>query len=112
MRKLKWQIYTDFDEFRFDENLSDINCGVYIIWSNSRDSITLLYTGQGDIKQRLYHHNSQTDFGEYFPLSVAWANTFEMNGIERFLYNTLKPKITKASPRAIPIPVNLPACLN
>lgn len=112
MRKLNWRTYQDFDEFRFDENLSNINFGVYIIWSNSQKGITILYTGQGDIKQRLYCHNSQTDWGDYFPLSAAWANTFDVNGIERFLYNTLNPEITKASPRATPIPVNLPPCLN
>lgn len=112
MLKLKWQIYKDYDEFRFDRSLSDINFGVYTIWSNSGENITPLYTGQGNIKQRLYYHNSQTDFGDHFPLSVAWADTFDMNGIERFLYNTLNPKITKSSPRVTPIPVNLPTYLN
>ena len=71
MRKLKWRIYKDFDEFRFDKNLSNINCGVYVIWSYVQDSIKILYTGQDDIKNRLYCHNSQTDWGDYFPLSAA-----------------------------------------
>ena len=35
-----------------------------------------------------------------------------MNGIERFLYDTLDPEISKAAPRSIPIPVNLPPSLN
>lgn len=112
MINLKWRTYKNFDEFRFDENLSHINYGVYIIWSDSEKGLTILNTGQGDIKQRLYYHNSQTDFGDHFPLSVAWANTFDVNGIERFLYNILNPEITKAAPRVIPIPVNLPHCLN
>ena len=111
-RNLGWQEYQHLDDFRHDRKLSHLSFGVYIIWTYVQERIKILYTGQGDIKNRFYYHNSQTDWGDHFPLSAAWANTFDMNGIERFLYNTLDPDISKAAPRATPIPVNLPPSLN
>ncbi|MCY3549554.1 MAG: hypothetical protein OXH39_03765 [Candidatus Poribacteria bacterium] len=109
---LNWKEYQHLDDFRHDRKLSDIDSGVYIIWTYVQNSIKILYTGQGDIKNRFYCHNSQTDWGEHFPLLTAWANTLDMNGIEKFLYETLNPEITKAAPRSAPIPVNLPPSLN
>ncbi|RKU39063.1 hypothetical protein C6496_03070 [Candidatus Poribacteria bacterium] len=111
-KKLDWKEYQHLDDFRHDTNLTQFDCGVYIVWTYVQNRIKILYTGQGDIKNRFYCHNSQTDWGDHFPLHAAWANTFEMNGIERFLYDSLNPEISKASPRVTPIPVNLPSSLN
>ena len=83
--------------------------GVYIIWQGGAKVVRV---GQGKIRERLTdHRNSQQisklDTGN---LCVTWASVGAANldGVERFLGDTLKPVIAERFPDVAPIPVNLP----
>ena len=84
--------------------------GVYAIWAGN----TWVYVGQGDIASRLQVHRNDSTIlahrsnGE---LMVTWAVVVppnQMDGIERYLADTLRPVVGKQYPAVLPIPVNLP----
>ena len=83
--------------------------GVYAIWAGN----TWLYVGQGDIASRLQSHRGDSTILAYRSngeLMVTWAvvPANQMDGIERYLADTLRPAVGKLYPAVLPIPVNLP----
>ena len=72
-----------------------------------------LYVGEGNIRERIDYHRTQTDFGDIYPIRIFWAETYwrDRFGIERYLFNTLKPTISKNASDVEPIPVNIPICI-
>lgn len=83
--------------------------GVYAIWAGN----TWVYVGQGDVAARLQSHRSESAILEYRrsgELMVTWAvvPANQMDGIERYLADTLRPAVGKQHPAVFPIPVNLP----
>ena len=83
--------------------------GVYVIWAGNK----WVYVGQGDIASRVQvHKNASTILGyrDIGRLMVTWAvlPASQMDGIERYLADTLMPAEGEQHPVALPIPVNLP----
>ncbi len=83
--------------------------GVYILWVGE----TVLYIGQGVIKDRLYAHRSEPQFAVYksHDVRATWAHVslFERSGVEKYLGGRLNPKIGQIYPENVnSIPVNLP----
>ena len=85
--------------------------GVYIIWHGGQNPATV-YVGQGDIAERIAAHRQEPDILRFLSLGlfVTWARVAapNRNGIERFLANTLSPKVAFRFPQAVPTAVNLP----
>lgn len=89
--------------------------GVYIIWKAKVGSdYRAVYVGQGDIADRLSVHQNRSDInahqsGEY-TLYVTCARVPEpqIDGVERYLADTLDPLIGEKHPDVDPIRVNLP----
>lgn len=85
--------------------------GVYVIWHGGANPATV-YVGKGDIAQRIRSHRN---FGEilkysHLGLFVTWAQVLPsyLDGVERFLADSLNPKTGENRPRAVPITVNFP----
>jgi hypothetical protein len=89
------------------ENLN----GVYIIWHGGKQPATVRI-GQGVIKDRLSNHRSEQEILAFSNLGllVTWAQTNkqELDGIERYLAESLNPKVGDRFPTVYPIQVNLP----
>ena len=81
--------------------------GVYIIWQGNGPIVRV---GQGIIKNRIADHRMNQAITAYNNLYVTWAPVFAQyrDGIERYLANTLNPRIGDAFPNAVSIAVNLP----
>ena len=81
--------------------------GVYIIFTADKQVIRL---GSGIIKDRIAAHRRDKEITAYENLKVTWAkvNALQMEGVEKFLADTLHPKIGDAFPDRTPIKVNLP----
>ena len=87
--------------------------GVYVIWSPATDisPASAVYVGQGNIRRRLEFHRTDTRFRQSGPLLVTWTLLSlqdELNGIELYVAQQLRPSIGKTWPAATPVPVNLP----
>ena len=86
--------------------------GVYIIWHGGNNAATV-YVGKGNIRERLTQHRSNPSIQNYEqlgPLYVTWAAVPNnlCDGVERFLIDTLHPKVNEQIPIVTPIPVNKP----
>ena len=85
--------------------------GVYIIWHGGQSPATVR-VGQGVIRDRIQAHRNDPAILAYaqYGLFVTWANVAPpfRDGIERYLAETLGPKVGAAFPQAPPIQVNLP----
>ena len=86
--------------------------GVYIIWHSGSEPATV-YVGQGQIKTRLTAHRSDDRIMVYSHLGllVTWAKVEGVatrNGVERFLFDRLKPKENVDIHSVVPITVNFP----
>ena len=84
--------------------------GVYVIWAGK----TWLYVGQGDIASRLQAHRGEDAIMEWRKegaLMVTWAIVpdSQLDGLERYLADALRPTVGKQHPNTLPIPVNLPS---
>ncbi len=83
--------------------------GVYIIWSPDGPIVRV---GQGIIQDRLREHRKDPKIIEYGngTLTVTWAQISSQyrDGVEKFLGDTLKPKVGTAFPDVYPVSVNLP----
>lgn len=85
--------------------------GVYIVWHGGQNPATVR-VGQGFIKDRLGAHRQDREtlaFQEH-NLYVTWASVAAdyRDGVERYLAETLKPKVGSRFPEVNPIKVNLP----
>lgn len=93
-----------------NSNFDDME-GVYIIW-HSGDKPATVRVGQGFIRDRLAQHKEDSQILAYqqYGLYVTWARLDKTNrdGVERYLGETLKPKIGSRLPDVPPIAVNLP----
>ena len=88
--------------------------GVYIIWHGGQNPWTV-YVGQGVIADRLRAHRQEAQMLKFSPwgLFVTWAlvDRLSRDGVERYLADSLKPKVPGVGaryPAAGPIPVKLP----
>jgi hypothetical protein len=85
--------------------------GVYVIWYNGPTRVTV-YVGQGIIRDRIAEHRQENAVLSFqgHGLHVTWAKVQSIyrNGIERYLWDELKPKVGSRCPDFPPIQVNLP----
>ena len=85
--------------------------GVYVIWHGGQNPATV-YVGQGNVAERLEGHRTDSRILAYshYGLFVTWARVGQpqMDGVERYLADSLKPKVGEAHPAAMPITVNFP----
>ena len=85
--------------------------GVYVVW-HSGNSPATVYVGQGKVAQRIQEHRSDNRILVYshIGLFVTWSQVESAyrDGVERYLIDTLNPKVTQARPNVNPMPVNLP----
>jgi hypothetical protein len=84
---------------------------VYVIWS--ADDGRWIRVGQGSARKRLGAHSRDPEILAYRGwngLRASWARVHPnlMNGVERFLGDTLAPAVAERFPVARPITVNLP----
>lgn len=86
--------------------------GVYIIWYAGNPG-RVVRIGQGDISARLSEHRNNAvilAYNKYGKLNVTWATvpSHQMDGVEKYLADTLNPLVGDAFPKASPIVVNSP----
>lgn len=85
--------------------------GVYIIWHGGQQPATV-YVGQGNIADRIRDHRKDSNILQYlsYGLFVTWAQVGDssLDGVERFLADTLIPKEGSLHPSVSPIAVNFP----
>jgi len=93
------------------ESVSTI--GVYVIWHGGQTP-RVVYVGQGDVKDRLTSHRSDSRITAYRRsglLMVTWAEVSrasDRDGVERYLADQLKPLVGDRHPVASPVAVNFP----
>ena len=94
-------------------DLSRVNVsGVYIIWHEGKPG-RVVRVGQGDIAERLSAHRRDAAVLRYRQngtLRVTWAAVpaAQLNGVERYLADWLKPLVGGGFPIAAPIPFQFP----
>ena len=85
--------------------------GVYVIFHSLHNPRTVR-VGQGSIKDRIEAHRTDPEVQAYnnLGLYVTWASvqTSDLDGVEVFLAQYLKPLVGEKFPNVPPIPVNLP----
>ena len=92
-------------------NLGDVKTfGIYVIWHEGNPA-RIVYVGQGDIKDRLTFHQMNPKVQKYAAagmLRVTWAavSAAQVDGVERYLADKLRPLVGEAHPNAAPIAVN------
>jgi len=99
-----WGTFMDVDLSHIHFNNME---GVYIIWQANGPVVRV---GQGIIRDRLTAHRNDRAITAYPSLHVTWApvSVLHRNGVERYLANTLNPKVGDAFPNVIPMQVLLP----
>lgn len=110
--------------FRLNLNSISARQGVYVIWLEEEqgESPRVVRVGQvwsenRSFKDRFEEHREDEMINDYTFLGdmyVTWADVLHrenLNGIERFLFNSLQPWIGERAPDVPPIPVNLPPWL-
>lgn len=85
--------------------------GVYVIWHEG-DPGRVVSVGQGNIRDRLKFQRRNPEvqkFAKYGELRVMWAAVpgHQVDGVERYLAERLRPLIGDVRPDATPIAVNL-----
>ncbi|PIZ01103.1 hypothetical protein COY61_00695 [bacterium (Candidatus Gribaldobacteria) CG_4_10_14_0_8_um_filter_33_9] len=94
-----------------NDNYFDNISGVYIIWHGGNSPKTVK-VGQGDIKDRLLKHSADPEILQYknLTLYVSWATLSSnyMDGVEKYLGESLKPLVGSIFPDVNPISVNFP----
>ena len=98
--------WCDFHHLNLTADMFKDLKGVYIIWSGEHT----VRLGSGIIKDRITEHRKNPEITSYPNLKVTWAevNANQMEGVEKYLADTLRPAIGDAFPDRTPIPVNLP----
>ncbi len=90
----------------------DYMAGVYVIWKDVGGRV-VSRVGQGHIRERMHQHRWEDDImaADKQSLYLTWAglDADQRDGVERFLYDLLKPQVYEgAAPAVPPIMVNLP----
>jgi hypothetical protein len=85
--------------------------GVYVVWHEG-DPGRVVCVGQGNIRDRLKTLRREPEvqrFAKFGILRVMWAAVpaHQVDGVERYLADYLKPLIVDGRPDATPIVVNL-----
>ena len=84
--------------------------GVYIIWHGGGQP-SVVYVGQGDIRDRLGMHRTDPRIQKFASLDlyVTWSRVepSKHDGVERYLADYWNPKVGE-HPKVIPIEVNSP----
>ena len=116
MKNLNWIKYKDGEWCNLitlnlkHEHFIDLE-GVYIIWHGG-DEPEILSVGQGNIKEKLFAYRIYPRIMKYkkFGLYVTWAIVEPQyrNGIEKYLFEKLKPKEGFRYPDVPAIQVNMP----
>jgi hypothetical protein len=93
--------------------LTDPGVGVYVIWHNGPQG-RWVRVGQGVIKDRVACHRTDPTilaYARFGGLWVRWANLQPhwLDGVERYLAETLRPLVGDRFPDVTPVQVNLPA---
>lgn len=86
--------------------------GVYLIW-HAGPTPRYVRVGQGNIRDRLTHHRTDTAINAYrnLGLLVTWASVPDnhLDGVEAYLANQCNPLVGERFPNVVPISVNLPS---
>ena len=113
--KVFWEKYLDRIPYLFQGNdlPPEPIKGAYIIWYDSHKEHITVRVGSGNIKQRLEEHRKDDcilHYAQYGPLLVTWTKLqpAHRGGVERYLGDTLEPRIGCRFPDVPPISVNLP----
>jgi len=104
--KCQGDVWCDFHRVDLSHIHFDNLNGVYIIWSGK---ITI-YVGSGFIRDKISENRNDIRINSYKDLKVVWAHVDEQNlqGVEKYLANTLLPREGERHPEVIPIAVNFP----
>ena len=116
-----WRV-ADYDGNRYNLELRlvdlSLDYGVYVIYTISNRSYTVLYVGEGDIRKRFYAHRNDYRLlncvqQQRSKLFVTWLNLYYpfsnlAGGIERYFANTLKPRVGERWSTDNPIIVDPP----
>lgn len=104
--KCQNDVWCDLKKVNLDHEHFEDLIGVYIIWSNA----SVIRLGSGVIKERIYDHRSDFKITAYPNLKVTWAavDQNKIEGVEKFLSESLNPLIGERFPDSDPISVNLP----
>jgi hypothetical protein len=84
--------------------------GVYVIWYTGIKKAPVIKVGQGNIRDRLAAHRSNTQITQYSDsgqLKVSWVvvDREYFDGVEAFLYDYYKPLVGERKPGVASIPV-------
>lgn len=86
--------------------------GVYVIFYMEESRRVTVRLGQGKIADRITDHRNNEEILRYNDddLLVTWAEApaEQLDGIEKYLADALKPLVGERFPDRVPIPVNLP----
>ena len=93
-----------------DQHFANLE-GVYVIWHGGHSPATVR-VGQGIVKDRLAEHRRDPAILQHQPhgVFVTWAQigAYQRDGVEKYLGDTLKPKMGTHFPDTHVIVVNLP----
>jgi hypothetical protein len=85
--------------------------GVYVIWHDEQDRVTLR-VGQGSIRERLAEERKSARLIAYGldRLAVTWArvNSLHREAVASYLSNVLKPRFGESYPGEEQIEINIP----
>lgn len=96
------------------ENIQDDDRGVYIIWGfKVENQNEVIRVGQGNIKERLSEHRDNpeiVDGYEKYEIIATWAKIKQnyFDGVEKWMGETLRPRVCERLPVADMIIVDLP----
>jgi hypothetical protein len=114
MLSLNWIKSTKNVWLPLDFNLASVTptTGVYVIWHGGTAPWTVR-VGQGDIASRLGAHRNDSVILAHAAkggLFVTWATVQAtyLDGVERFLADSLNPLVGDRHPAVLPVPVKLP----
>lgn len=114
MLRLNWIKSTTNTWLPLKFNLASVipTTGVYVIWHGGSNPWTVR-VGQGDIAARLGSHGNDPAILAHVAkgdLFVTWAAVpaHQLDGVERFLADSLRPLVGDRHPAVLPVPVNLP----
>ena len=109
--KCQGDVWCPLNTVNLEHSHFDNMWGVYIIWHAGPNAATVR-VGKGFIKDMLREHRVDLHVQQYKDLTlyVTWASVSaaQRDGVERYLAETLNPKVRTHFPNAPLIDVNLP----